>query len=451
MSYVTAYYMQPGSGLNFQINDLTKEATWTAGFSRYYIGMLANGFDMATSNPADGVPKSGTATSPGAITLQDTQKPILPDGQTQDIRIVVGGDDRGWNTSWNTTGLPTKDAVNAFSRTSDQMTIDSMQKNIAKNGWTGVDFDDELNSVNHGFNVDNLKTLVNGLKVPSTYTFLGGYSFYNQENPYKQLKAAKDSGMNIDQYQLMAYGGEMWPTSDWVYVTRNLTQLKDLEIEMSDVILGATTLGLTSDILQTWLNTTTNTDPKPGDTQHQNLNPTGEKLGGLLLWSGSGASVDPGYMQQITGALGEHKVDTVTGTYPHSTISEQDNNNSNYVEGSNYSDVIVGQNMSVSQEAKGDDKVDHLTGNGSGDLFVLSTGGNHYKEGGTNDWAFVEDFKAEEGDRLQLSGDESEYTFSAHFGGMTIKEAGSSDVIAIVDGISPGSINAIVNSSIIYV
>ena len=110
-------------------------------------------------------------------------------------------------------------------------------------------------------------------------------------------------------------------------------------------------------------------------------------------------------------------------------------------------DVLVGETNVLTEEIDFYDDtdaeyhVDHLTGGSGADLFVLGLGDTvFYESSGSDetDHAVIEDFDAEEGDRIQLSGDEGDYNFvtvgdAVH---ITLEEGGDDDLIAIVEDIA---------------
>lgn len=456
--YITGYYYPWPATQSWYEKNPTELAVWSPGYSRYYFGVLVNAFDMSNDGPP-----SASPVNQNSFLLNKAKSPSI--SGYNDFRVVIGGDDpSGWNrpgkdpktgnpTGWNNPGIPTTDEVTAkgIGRTSDAMTTETMRENINANGWDGADFDDEMQPTGKAFNYQQLTKLMGNLK-SSTYTFVGGSNFDDNTNQIKtNLQTLVDSKAKIDNYQLMAYGGTMWPESAQHYVTSNLAGLQSMGVPLNKVMLGVTTNGLNKNNLGLWLDAIRALDnPVDPDTGKpvEKLNQTGEKLAGIFVYPGITNSegvrqnIDPSLTTQITAALSSFDLDIHSDLFNKNNkmIGSQSSSKSKKIRGSHSSDIITGHNFSKDQKNK-IRKTDTLIGKGGSDLFVVGHDQNHqhYSTNGIKDLALIRDFSFGQGDRIQLSGSRNDYSIktSTYNGkqGLMVSSSQDSDELVFLKGL----------------
>ena len=83
------------------------------------------------------------------------------------------------------------------------------------------------------------------------------------------------------------------------------------------------------------------------------------------------------------------------------------------IKGGDGDDLIFG--VDINSAALGQGEVDELKGENDADTFILGNASGVFYQGDRNsDYALIEDFKAKEGDRIQLRGSASDYTLGAN-------------------------------------
>lgn len=405
--YFLGYYMQANQAILANPTDLSVNTAWTAGFGAYYLGMVTNAFDVATgaNHPLESY----------QVQIETAKAPVIPGAE---VLWVFGGADFNFNQAWGSPGVPTALPVTSpvYPGESSKSTIDNLRQWTLGNGWSGIDFDDELSSasgVGSGFNVQNLAQLIADLDQAgrdTSYTVLAGLDFSNEGWEYNNLKNIwAEQGGAIDRVQLMLYATAMWdkPTSD-KSVPSSIQAALGLGVPAEKIILGVTTNGLTSDNLQDWINSIVG-----GASSYS----PGVRLGGLFVWPGSGQPVDAQLMQQIQAGLGTYDLgdssadlaspQALTGVEiePSRALQAPD------AKGGRYSDIIIGDFAEASSQSRADARnVDRLTGKGSADLFVLGVSSEQfYDESGRKDIAVIKDFSLRKADRLQLSGEAQDF------------------------------------------
>ena len=102
-------------------------------------------------------------------------------------------------------------------------------------------------------------------------------------------------------------------------------------------------------------------------------------------------------------------------------------------------DTLIGVDPSVGQP--GSNEIDTLGGGSGADLFIL--GDNiqaYYDDNGNADYALISTFNSSEGDRIQLYGNISDYSFDENVSGLPAGTAiyanSGSELIAVVDGVT---------------
>ncbi|MEL6161065.1 MAG: SBBP repeat-containing protein [Cyanobacteria bacterium J06627_32] len=126
--------------------------------------------------------------------------------------------------------------------------------------------------------------------------------------------------------------------------------------------------------------------------------------------------------RRLVGTSGKDKLegddgdDTLSGLDGEDELKGKDGDDTLYggrgddkIKGGDGDDTIFG--IDIADSLLGGGEVDKLKGEDDADLFVLgNSDGVFYQGGGINDYALIEDFKAKEGDRIQLAGSASDYT-----------------------------------------
>jgi len=144
--------------------------------------------------------------------------------------------------------------------------IDAIVKSTVKNGWAGVDFDDECK-----MNIANIIETMKRLKAAgkeTSYTFLAGWAYNNKPDDQEVVKKIADSGF-CDRFVLMCYAAEMW---DDQTIKDNVGPAIEKTInfvgDSKKVILALTPVGLNAQNLGTFLNDVLD-----------------NQLGGLFIWN----------------------------------------------------------------------------------------------------------------------------------------------------------------------
>jgi len=145
--------------------------------------------------------------------------------------------------------------------------------NTSNTKWKGVDFDDECS-----MDQTNLPTLINNLHTSgyqTNYTFLGGSQFVDSNIPTQDYLSKLDS-MGCDRFILMMYGDAMWDNATiGQYLDAAVQKVyRGGAIPYNKIYVGVTSKGFTigsGSNLELFINEITK-----------------YKLGGLMVWPGSG-------------------------------------------------------------------------------------------------------------------------------------------------------------------
>lgn len=133
------------------------------------------------------------------------------------------------------------------------------------NQWAGVDFDDECNM--NTANIVKTMQQLKEIRAQSSYTFVAGADFVNDDVGVDQLKEVAAGGC-CDRFCLMCYGGKMWTGSEIKqYVDPAIKKTIDIIGDKSKVILVLTPMGLNDENLNEFLGLVNSND-----------------IGGLFVW-----------------------------------------------------------------------------------------------------------------------------------------------------------------------
>ncbi len=121
---------------------------------------------------------------------------------------------------------------------------------------------------------------------------------------------------------------------------------------------------------------------------------------------------------------GEDGNDTLSGLAGDDKLEGKDGNDTLYggigndeVKGGEGDDLLFGIDINSSLLGRGD--IDKLKGEKNADTFVLgNASGVFYQGDGNSDYALIEDFKAGDGDRIQLKGSANDYTLGQKVSGL---------------------------------
>jgi Ca2+-binding RTX toxin-like protein len=97
--------------------------------------------------------------------------------------------------------------------------------------------------------------------------------------------------------------------------------------------------------------------------------------------------------------------------------------------GGSGNDILIGGGETVGE-------IDELTGAGEADTFVLGTVNRVLYNNGGGDQAIIQDFNGAQGDKIQLTGQLSDYTLTLNMGNTLITEVSTSELIATVVGVT---------------
>jgi len=133
--------------------------------------------------------------------------------------------------------------------------------------------------------------------------------------------------------------------------------------------------------------------------------------------------------------------DSLTGWNGNDNITGGTGND--IIKGGDGLDTLTGVDSTAAQP--GNNEIDTLEGGAGADLFILGDTQVYYDDNGTADYALILTFDSAEGDRLQLSGNSSDYTLQENVSGLAAGTAiysnSGSELIAVVDGVTGMDVN----------
>ncbi len=128
--------------------------------------------------------------------------------------------------------------------------------------------------------------------------------------------------------------------------------------------------------------------------------------------------------------------DDITGGNGNDTIRGGTGND--IIRGGDGLDILTGVDTSVAQP--GNNEIDTLEGGAGADLFILGNGRVYYDDNGSADYALIGTFNSAEGDRIQLSGNISDYDLQPDVSGLpagtAIYSNSGTELIAVVEGVT---------------
>ncbi|WP_018691693.1 hypothetical protein [Algicola sagamiensis] len=143
--------------------------------------------------------------------------------------------------------------------------IQSIVDATVKNGWVGVDFDDEC-----AMNIPNIIRTMQALKQQgkqSSYTFLAGADYVNLGTGEQTIRDITTANC-CSRFCLMCYSSHMWSEQDInAYVEKAVVKTIDLVGDRKKVVLALTPAGLNDTNLQQFLDIVIKHD-----------------IGGLFVW-----------------------------------------------------------------------------------------------------------------------------------------------------------------------
>ncbi|NEQ36025.1 MAG: hemolysin [Okeania sp. SIO3I5] len=135
----------------------------------------------------------------------------------------------------------------------------------------------------------------------------------------------------------------------------------------------------------------------------------------------------------IDGGIGN---DSLTGWKGNDNITGGAGND--MVKGGDGVDTLTGVDPTAAQP--GNNEIDTLRGGADADLFILGDAQVYYDDNGTADYALIGTFNSAQGDRIQLSGNISDYSFNENVSGLPAGTAiyanSGSELIAVVDRVT---------------